>query len=401
MAAESPIDFGDLLAHDVPIEWHEAVAVTQEVCANLFGARAVAPDPAHILLHASGTIELLTEAPSGEPAAQRLAYTLNALLQGTSPPAELRLFTSQVISGAATASIDEFTQRLAYFERPGRSRVLQQLYERAALDLAAARARSEASHVSGAKVAGVPPNTPTADARTRVRVWTRAAIAALVVLMFSALIVWGWPRVRTGYRHSRAAGVVNKTSAVVGSSIAGGVSSGRALLGKAGLIDVRDAVAPPGPETPRAVKVRSRRGHPQPAKTSETDSVPPQPAEPLEPPASSDNSVPAPPAAIAAEINAPDLTVYSEEDADVLPPALVWPQLSRSTRADETGSAPARGEVDLLVNERGEVERVKFLNKPERFRQGMLLSAMKAWRYHPAVKGGHPVRYVVRVTLPF
>jgi hypothetical protein len=31
----------------------------------------------------------------------------------------------------------------------------------------------------------------------------------------------------------------------------------------------------------------------------------------------------------------------------------------------------------------------------------MLLSAMKAWRYHPALKDGHPVKYVVRVTLPF
>jgi hypothetical protein len=57
--------------------------------------------------------------------------------------------------------------------------------------------------------------------------------------------------------------------------------------------------------------------------------------------------------------------------------------------------------VDLLVNEAGAVQRVKFLNKPERLRQSMLLSAMKAWRYHPALKDGHPVKYVVRITLPF
>src|SRR6266436_1043622 len=91
---DSSIELGDLLAHDVPVEWPEAVAVVQEVCAKLFGSVDV-PDPSHIRLHHSGTIELLPGSPSGEPAAQRLGYTLSALLQGTSPPAELRLFASR------------------------------------------------------------------------------------------------------------------------------------------------------------------------------------------------------------------------------------------------------------------------------------------------------------------
>ena len=46
------------------------------------------------------------------------------------------------------------------------------------------------------------------------------------------------------------------------------------------------------------------------------------------------------------------------------------------------------------------METVKVLNKPERFPQGMLLSAMKAWRYNPALKEGRAVRYAVRVTIP-
>ena len=53
------------------------------------------------------------------------------------------------------------------------------------------------------------------------------------------------------------------------------------------------------------------------------------------------------------------------------------------------------------MDETGVVDRVKFINKPERLRQGMLLSAMKAWRYHPALKDGHPVKYIIRVMIPY
>ena len=91
--------------------------------------------------------------------------------------------------------------------------------------------------------------------------------------------------------------------------------------------------------------------------------------------------------------------MYSADDSDVAPPTLVLPQLARTMPTGAGSSSPA-AVIELLVNEAGMVETVKVLNKPERFPQGMLLSAMKAWRYHPALKEGRAVRYAVRVTVP-
>jgi hypothetical protein len=399
MAPESsPINVGDLLARDVPLGWHEAVAVTQEVCAKLFGSRAVAPDPSHILLHPTGAIELLPEASSAEPPAQRLGYTLNALLQGTSPPAELRLFASQMTAGAANASIDVFSQKLAYFERPGRSRILQQLYERAVQDLAAARTRRDSPDGTNAPSTAAVPKSSVGSAVRR-RAWARAVCAAVAVLVVVAVAAWGWPRVRSRYARSSTPNVVSRASSAVGSLVANGVASGRALLGKAGLIDVPPVAAPPEPERQADVRKRSPRAHAEPAQASAPD--PPLSTPSPAAPSPSEDAAPAPPLAIAAEPVTPDATVYSVDDADVVPPALVWPQFTQSAQPDETGSTPHRGEVDLLVSENGTVDHVKFLNKPERIRQSMVLSAMKAWRYHPAQKDGHAVRYIVRVTLPF
>src|SRR3954465_11757010 len=69
---EPSISVGDMLAYDLPLAWHEAVAVVQEVCASLFGSRTGAPDVSHVLLLGSGAIELLPEPPSAEPQVQPL-----------------------------------------------------------------------------------------------------------------------------------------------------------------------------------------------------------------------------------------------------------------------------------------------------------------------------------------
>jgi TonB family protein len=53
--------------------------------------------------------------------------------------------------------------------------------------------------------------------------------------------------------------------------------------------------------------------------------------------------------------------------------------------------------VDLLINERGTVESVKLVTPPTDMRQRMLISALKAWQYQPALKDGRPVRFLHRV----
>jgi hypothetical protein len=338
-AAESTIDFGDLLANDVPLEWHEAVAVMREVCAKLFGEKPIAPDPAHILLRPAGTIELFGAAPSGEPAMQRLAYTLSALLQGTSPPADLRIFASQIVSGTVDLTIDEFSNRLAYFERPGRSRVLHLLYARAAADLVAARARREMP-VAAVHAAPIAPNAASAGWAKRARAWTPIAVAAVTIVITSALVVWMWPRLVRGYRHSPAATVVSTTHAAVGSLIASGVSSGRELFTRVGVLDAPRSPAPVEADVRPAATVRSPRPHRDDTEGGAPESTNP-PSSPVVEPTTEAPGSPAPPAALeapasaatAADVVASDATVYSAKDANVLPPELVWPQLSGSSRA--------------------------------------------------------------------
>ena len=57
-------------------------------------------------------------------------------------------------------------------------------------------------------------------------------------------------------------------------------------------------------------------------------------------------------------------------------------------------------EVELVVSAAGEVESVKLVSPGRGTQPGMQLSAIKAWRYEPATRGGQPVRYRLRVRLP-
>jgi outer membrane biosynthesis protein TonB len=54
--------------------------------------------------------------------------------------------------------------------------------------------------------------------------------------------------------------------------------------------------------------------------------------------------------------------------------------------------------MELIIAENGSVERVKLLTAAQRMPDIMLLSRAKLWRFAPAVKDGHPVRYRLVMT---
>jgi hypothetical protein len=86
-----------------------------------------------------------------------------------------------------------------------------------------------------------------------------------------------------------------------------------------------------------------------------------------------------------------DETVYSADDADVVAPVGVRPQLPAvlpaSVRRDQLT------QIELLVLPDGTVGAVKLLGPPRSVLEGMLLSAAKAWKFNPATKDGRPVAY--------
>jgi len=62
------------------------------------------------------------------------------------------------------------------------------------------------------------------------------------------------------------------------------------------------------------------------------------------------------------------------------------------------GWSTATNTMELIIAENGSVERVKLLTAPQRMPDVMLLSRAKLWKFAPAVKDGHPVRYRLVMT---
>jgi TonB family protein len=88
--------------------------------------------------------------------------------------------------------------------------------------------------------------------------------------------------------------------------------------------------------------------------------------------------------------------VYSPSDPDVQPPVLTRAQFRRT----ETSDTVAMSTVEVLVDEFGTVERVRLQSRRTSLHDRMLISAIKAWRFRPALRAGTPVRYTLRMAVP-
>ena len=106
---------------------------------------------------------------------------------------------------------------------------------------------------------------------------------------------------------------------------------------------------------------------------------------------------------------APLFMVFDESHADVTPPGAGDIRLrseflpASMFQSDAHQESEAEGEthsdfeqvglVEVIVSEMGEVEHAKLLSAPQNVLESMLLSAIKAWQFTPAVKDGMAVRY--------
>ncbi|HUF64985.1 MAG TPA: hypothetical protein VMM17_03330 [Gemmatimonadaceae bacterium] len=98
--------------------------------------------------------------------------------------------------------------------------------------------------------------------------------------------------------------------------------------------------------------------------------------------------------------SAAEQVVYSRGDADVVPPRPLSRQFPLALPVDVP---PQRiGVLDMVIGKAGDVEFVKLYTPLNRYHERMIVSAAKAWRYEPALKGGTPVRFrlTVTITLP-
>jgi TonB family protein len=76
-------------------------------------------------------------------------------------------------------------------------------------------------------------------------------------------------------------------------------------------------------------------------------------------------------------------------------------QLSTASQLHNAG-VPPTGRLEILVNRSGRVESVRLETPKNGYHDRMIVSAVKAWRYRPALRNGKPVRYfmVVSISLP-
>jgi hypothetical protein len=119
---------------------------------------------------------------------------------------------------------------------------------------------------------------------------------------------------------------------------------------------------------------------------------PPPPAPVAAPPA------PEPPAARPEPKLPPIPRIYSAEDGNVVPPAVVRQSLPPfPTRA----FSAAQGALAVVIDERGAVESAAMLMPLGQPYDRMVVDAAKAWRYKPATIDGAPVKFrrVVQINL--
>ncbi len=131
---EAAISLHDLLARGTAVNWDEAVAIVEEMCEVAIatsGEKAPVPSLADVLLDANGRLTLSRQG-HGEKSPTAAGRALHALLANASVPMPLRLFVTQSTAPETYGSLGAFAAGLAYFGRPNRTELIQNVYKRAA-----------------------------------------------------------------------------------------------------------------------------------------------------------------------------------------------------------------------------------------------------------------------------
>jgi len=386
------IRLDELLARQVDVQWYEGVAIVQAVCHQLLEkgvSNREFPAATQIGLRTDGTVRVLGAMPTAP--VQAAAHLLAGMLSDD-VPVRLRLVVSQATGENSTIeNLHDWSETLKYFERPDGGQIVQNLLERAML----ASFRKQADEATPEQAyPQVKPQTAARPAKKpRWRVPAMAAAAAIIVTSGLVWFTSGEGGVSAAY-----SGITN---------VFGGTSEGRASepVESAG---TPQQTPPKGVTPPRAVSPTATDadpkfgGRPNGKSTVAVGRIPSLAPSVKLPMLSVDASNVTPPEqtyVIYASEPGVNLSepVYSKADAAVTPPQQVYPALPAEPAA--TSLKRALTVVDLIVAPDGLVERVHLRTTPRTIHEFMLLSAVKAWRFQPAMLDGRPVRFRHSVAL--
>jgi hypothetical protein len=332
------------------------------------------------------------------------ARVLHDLLAGGEPPTPLRLFVGHAISSGKYSVVGEFAEALSYYERPGRTELIQSAFQRFLLTPKDAPAPAAAA--APEQVAPQPrPEEEKARARKR-----KSIANMMVAMVFLAVFVTGAALAVRAFAARSGTGSLPSLKTVTEQATAQVAqirSKIRDLAVPLGINLPGPATASVTPEAPvddrpaprSAARVRPAAPvaapAPEPVAPARPAAIDPGPS-PTEVARLAEPAQPAPRQEEAVAQVVEDLSIYTSESSGVSPPIPVSPRVLPSSLS--LSASQAQNRMELIIGPDGSVEQVRMLTPVQRLPDVMLLSGAKSWLFRPAMKDGRPVRYRLPLT---
>jgi hypothetical protein len=394
---DASVPLARLMSSAVPIEWHHAVAVVQQLIDQL------APDRSHAPAGSLPPLETIRLDPSGrlhvelgpaeEPFARGVGRVLAMLLESNPAPASLRLLALQAASGsAAPMAFDDLARQIAGWERPGRAAALSALYAQAL----AVPDGGPFPVVPPVEAPSVRPAGDTASPNPFVQALRRnlAIVYIAAVCLATALAALG---LNSMFGPNPPPVVDTATASEPTPSPTSSPASQDIELKRAG---ARRA-GPPANDSDVAVVTSGQTASElvaEPVAEPIADEIVADPVE-----AKPDESLIVPletqsNGALALTVSTMlEAPVFTSGDAGVSEPILVRPYLPPKARVG-TPSA-LLGVLEVMIDPNGAVETVHLYSPGNRYRDRWWLFAAKQWEFQPALKNGKPVKFLKRIPL--
>ena len=403
----------DVLSRQTPVQWPEAVATVEALCAALETdetGQVLIPDLADVFITSTGAVGV-REGAAGETDVAALGRALHALLATSTTPLPLRLFVTSAISSDRFASVALFADALSYYAATSaRTPLIQALYQRAV------------ERPAGRAVVTPRPQLPRPEPepigrvenRRRVNRWALAAAAGVAVCALAG--VWLWAAGLPSTDADRAAGNASAPSTqkrtedwTPGPILVepGPETAPAAPVSSAPRVDSRPApraprtaatlepsVAAPTPASVPSIPPAASNTQPAPAAMAPL----PQPVNIVPVPAVSSPPPPPPQPPASRPAVVADSKVYSADDLDVDPPVLLSPMLFLPAPLSP-GERTVTRTLELVIDTGGRVQSAKLLDEPRRLSDFNVTQQAKLLRFRAALKDGRTVMYRHRMRL--
>jgi hypothetical protein len=422
-SAASALSLSCLLFLEVPLDWHDAVAIVQQLAHQVTDGLALEPsgslpDIGDIGIEPNGHLLVHLDPHGRQSVVRGCGYLLHQLLQNREDPVGLRLLVAQIVSDLPTiTSVVELSRELARWERPRRIEKLVQVYDRAQPFIERRPAPPAAESPGPAEDTPIP--VPEPSEPIAVPTWTEplrallrphqaliAGIAVgLIVLLTTVvslrLLISFAPEPAPVPRPMTVPTVLELQSLQAPDSLEIVAVSSRPS--SVPPIQPTSPVLATEPITPRVVteatlshaEPEAPRRAVAPAGLVDTQNPVPAPTQSAHQPAA---TVRQPSPATLSTPGAEDPNrIYQQGDAGFIEAVLIKPSLP--DRPDPSRQIEQVGTLELVVNADGTVDLVRLNSPFNRYRERWWVYAAKNWQFRPAVKDGKPVKSLKRIVI--